>query len=144
MMKLLKFIVKIVVVLSIAVVGLGLLLTFGYLLNPVQREISNQTNQWNELVPLNTRKLTGKDTDVALAWLESKGFKQTNNPEKVRIANSEGEPDWERTYAPIVADAILTRNSGSIACSLRFVVVLDYADNKVEQARGMMYETGCL
>lgn len=89
-------------------------------------------------------RLKDNDINISQAWLHAKGFKLSLKTEQKRVPNLEGVPDYERTYAPIQADAIYTRNSSNIVCGLRFVVVLDYTDNKVLNARGMVNETGCL
>ena len=144
MIRILKIIGIVALILALVFVGLILIGTFGYKLNPVQRQISNQTNQWHKLVELNHRKLEGVDIQTAHNWLSSKGFKKVENAERVRVKNPAGAPNWKRTYEPINADATFIRNSGNIACNLRFVVVLDDNGELIEKARGMVYETGCL
>jgi len=143
-MRILKFIAiggLAIIVVAGALLAFGL---FGYKLNPVQRQISNKTDQWRELVPLDHKRLVDADVKTAHKWLASKGFEQSTEAQRVLITYPNPQPDWERQYEPLLADSTFIKSSGNLVCNLRFVVVLDHKYGKVEQAQGMVHESGCL
>ena len=116
------------------------------LFNPVQRHIVFRVNDAQTIVELDRRHLrVGTPRVEVESWLSKHGFESSQaRREFISRLKLHLHPSLKGEPLDHTADAVFERDATSLACALRFTVLIDYDDAQtIETVQGFHSATGC-